>query len=171
MAQAATKVPVKSEAALAPRSARWPFESLHQEIERVFDDFQHGLWRTPRLSALDLWPQMPAAVMPSVDIAEQDKAYQVTAELPGMTEKDIQVQVSDSMLTIKGEKQQEREKKEKGYYLSEREFGAFQRSFPLPRGIDADKIEAALKDGILTITLPKTAEAQKKEKSIPVQKA
>jgi HSP20 family protein len=166
MAEPATKLPVRTEKSGTPatRSPRWPFADLHKEIERVFDDFERDLWPFPRLGGV------AAGIVPSVDITEENMAYKVTAELPGLSEKDIEVQVSDGMLTIKGEKQESREEKKKGYHLSEREYGSFQRSFEMPRGVDREKIDAALKDGVLTVTLPKTAEAQKKEKSIPVQK-
>jgi HSP20 family protein len=175
MAEAATKLPVKTEKTAAPpmRPSRWPFASLHHEIERVFDDFERNLWPFPRrgFELEPFWTRgIASGVVPSVDISEEDKAYKVTAELPGMSEKNVEVQASDGMLTIKGEKQESREEKKKGCYLSEREFGAFQRSFQMPKGVDVEKVEAALKDGVLTITLPKTAEAQKKEKTIPVQK-
>jgi HSP20 family protein len=108
---------------------------------------------------------------PAMDIAEKDKAYQVTAELPGLDEKDIDVTVSDNVLTIKGEKKEEKEEKEKNYYLSERRYGAFQRSFDLPSGVDTAKIEAQFAKGVLTITLPKSAEAQKKQRKIDVKSA
>jgi HSP20 family protein len=175
MAEAATKLPVKAEKqtpAMGP--ARRPLASLQQEIERVFNDFERNLWPFGRggRQMEPFWSTRAAsAATPSVDITEQEKAYKVTAEVPGMSEKDVEVQLSDGMLTITGEKEESREEKEKGYYLSERQYGAFQRSFQMPAGVDRDKIEAALKDGVLTVTLPKTAEAQKKEKTIPVKKA
>jgi HSP20 family protein len=87
-----------------------------------------------------------------------------------MDEKNIEVNFSDGTLTIKGEKKDEKEEKNKDYYLSERRYGSFQRSFSVPDGVDAEKIEAAFKNGILTVTLPKTPEAQKKEKKIEIKK-
>ena len=89
---------------------------------------------------------------PAVDIAEKDNAYEVTAELPGMDEKNIEVNVANGKLTIKGEKQEEKEEKKKDYYLHERHFGSFQRSFRVPEGVDADKIDAHFKKGVLTVT-------------------
>ncbi len=88
-----------------------------------------------------------------------------------MDEKDIEVKFSNGTLTIKGEKNEEKEEKKKDYYLSERRYGSFQRSFTVPDGVDEDKIEAAFKNGILTVSLPKTPEAQKKEKQIAIKKA
>jgi HSP20 family protein len=94
---------------------------------------------------------------------------EITAELPGMDEKNIEVKVTDGILTIKGEKQEEKEEKKKDYYLHERHFGSFERSFGLPEGVDINKIEAAFKKGVLTVTLPKKPEAQKPAKKIEVK--
>jgi HSP20 family protein len=91
----------------------------------------------------------------------------ITAELPGMEEKDIEVNVSDDVLTIKGEK---KEGKKKDHYVSERHYGSFQRSFHIPDGVDANKIEASFQNGLLTVTLPKTAEPPKQAKKIEVKK-
>ncbi len=107
--------------------------------------------------------------MPAVDVAESEKAYEITAELPGMDEKTIEVKVADGSLTIKGEKQEKKEEKEKGYYLRERHYGSFERSFDVPETVDADKIEASFKNGVLTVTLPKKPEAQKPAKKIEVK--
>ena len=90
----------------------------------------------------------------------------MTAELPGMDEKNIEVKVADGVLTIKGEKREETEKKEKDYYLQERRFGSFERRFEVPESVEADKIEASFKKGVLTLTLPKKVEAQKPAKKI-----
>jgi HSP20 family protein len=109
--------------------------------------------------------------MPAVDVVETEKAYEVTADLPGMDEKNIEVKVVDGVLTIKGEKQQEKEEKKKDYYLQERSFGLYQRSFELPEGVDTDKIEASFRKGVLTVTLPKKPEAQNSTKKIEVRAA
>jgi len=106
----------------------------------VFEDFG-GEWRSPFRRS------------PAVDIGEKDNAYEVTADMPGFEEKSIEVQVVDGSLSIKGERKSEKEEKKKDYYVSEREFGSFERSFPLPEGVDTDKIEASLKNGVLTVTL------------------
>jgi HSP20 family protein len=118
----------------------------------------------------------PAWAAPAVDFAEADKGYEVTAELPGMDEKDIEVKFADGVLTIRGEKQDEKEEKKKDekeekkkdYYLHERSYGSFHRALQLPNGIDQDKIEAIFKNGVLKVNLPKSAEAQKAEKKIAV---
>jgi HSP20 family protein len=109
--------------------------------------------------------------MAAVDIVEKDNAYEVTAELPGMDEKNIEVKLDNGGLTIKGEKQEEKEEKRKGYHLQERRFGSFERYFAVPEGVDTDKIEASFKKGLLTVTLPKKPEAQKPAKKIDVKAA
>ena len=108
---------------------------------------------------------------PAVDIAESEKGYEITVELPGMDEKNVEVKVSNGNLTIRGEKQEEKEEKKKDYYLHERHFGSFERSFEIPEGVDADKIEANFKKGVLTVALPKKPEAQKPTKKIEVKAA
>ncbi len=177
MAEAATKLPVKREKAPeASALTEWqPLESLRQEIDRLFDDFGRGFWRPfgRSLSAVEPFWRREAkwAAAPVVDVVESEKAFEITAELPGMDEKNIEVKVVDGSLSIKGEKQEEKEEKKKEYYLSERSFGSFERNFELPDGVDIDKIEAAFKKGVLTVTLPKTPEAQKPAKKIEVKAA
>ena len=179
MTEAPTKVPVEVKKAERPVSTHteWrPFESLRWEIDRLFDDVRLGSWRSPfGRASLDVEPfwrgEFSWAKVPAVDITETDKAYEVTAELPGMDERNIDVKISDGVLTIKGEKKEETEEKKKDYYLSERHFGSFQRSFTVPAGVDSDKIEANFKNGILPVSLPKTAQAQKNEKKIEIKKA
>jgi len=177
MAEAATKLPIKTEAketTPASQARQWhPFDNLRREIDRPFDDFGAGFWRTPwRRSLFDVEPfwrrEVTFGTTPAVDVVEKDKAYEITAELPGMDEKNVEVQFSDGVLTIKGEKQEEKEEKKKDYYMSERSYGSFRRSFEVPDGIDVEKIEANFKNGVLCVTLPKSPEAQKKEKKIPV---
>jgi len=177
MAQSVAKLPVKNEK-LAPvsTSETWqPLESLRQEIDRLFDNFGLGPWQPFRHSLFQAEPLFRRALMrgtmPAVDVAESEKAHEITAELPGMDEKDIEVKVAESRLTINGEKLEEKEEKKKDYYLHERHFGSFERSFELPTTVDADKIEANFKKGVLTVTLPKKAEAQKPAKKIDVKAA
>jgi HSP20 family protein len=177
MAQTVSKVPVTQEkrSVSSPSLQPWePLESLHRQIDRLFDDFGRGVWQPFRHSlfgAEPLWPREVTwgAAVPAVDVAESEKAYEITAELPGFDEKNIEVKVTDGSLTIKGEKQEEKEEKKKDYYLHERHFGSFERSFALPDGADADKIEAVFKKGVLTVTLPKKPEAQKPAKKIEVK--
>lgn len=178
MAETVTKLPIKQEKASAASSVpqMWqPFESLRQEIDRLFDDFGRGFWRPFGRSLLAAEPlfrrELTLPTMPAVDVVENEKAYELTAELPGMDEKNIEVKVVNGNLTIKGEKQEEKEEKKKDYYLHERNFGSFERSFGIPEGVDADKIEASFKKGVLTVMLPKKAEAQKPAKKIEVKAA
>ena len=150
-----------------------PFEALRKEVDRLFDDFGDDFWRRPFRSLAGAergWTQKFVAT-PAADVAETDKAYEITAELPGIDQKNIEVNVANGGITIKGEKTEEVEEKKKDYYLSERRYGSFERYFDLPEGVDADKIEATFKNGVLKVTLPKTAEAQKPAKKIEIKAA
>ena len=139
---------------------------LHREVDRVFENFWSG-FSVPSLLrengggiALDV----------RVDASEDDKAFHVTAELPGLSEKDVEVTFADNMLTISGEKKEEKEVKEENYHRRERSFGSFRRSFTLPVEVDEAKIAANFKDGVMTIDLPKSKTAQKKAKKITIQR-
>lgn len=159
----------------SPQAAPAVWQSLRGDIDRLFDRFDRG-FRLPSLRRMfDFAPSWDEAsfgvTVPAVDIAEDEKQYKITAELPGLDEKGIEVSLAGDSLVIKGEKRQEKEEKDKNYYLSERSYGSFQRSFPLPNGVDQEKIAASFAKGILTITLPKTAEAQKQAKKIEVKPA
>ena len=141
-----------------------PFSSLHREVERVFEDFTKS------------WPQLGAltgrgVMMPNIDVHETDKGLEVTAELPGVDEKDVEVTLVDNVLTIKGEKKYEKKQGEEGRVVSERSYGAFQRSFTLPYDVDPNKVEANVDKGILKIQLPKSAELKNKTKKIAIKGA
>jgi HSP20 family protein len=171
-----TKLPVKNEERKAPGLAPWrPLETLRHEIDRLLADFDGGMWRSrlgrPTFDLQPFWTRQSTWAMPAVDVAETEKGYEITAELPGMDEKNIEVKFADGVLTIKGEKKDEKEEKKKDYYVSERSYGSFQRSFQVPDGVDTDKIEATFKKGVLTVALPKSAEAQKAAKKIDVKAA
>lgn len=178
---ASTPVDVKKAAsspmaAGAPARAGDPWRSFRDEMDRVFDRFS-GTFGMPALRRLlDGAPAAGAAsrfsfAAPSVDVAEDDTAFKITAELPGLDPKDVEVTVTGDRLVLKGEKKEETEQKEKNYYMSERSYGSFQRSFALPDGVDRDKIAADLAKGVLTVTLPKTPDAQKPSKKIEVKPA
>ena len=176
MAEAAAKLVVQNEEKKPPATEFRPFVNLRREIDRLFDDFAWGSWRLPSPRSLfDVEPfwrsEMSFGKMPAVDFADTDKAYEITAELPGMDEKNVEVKLANGVLTIKGEKKEEKEEKRKDYHLSERRYGSFQRSFTVPDGVDSEKIEATFKNGVLTVTLPKTPEAQKAEKKITIKAA
>jgi HSP20 family protein len=175
MAEASTKLPIKTATKEAERaSTSWaPMELLRRDFNRFFGDLG-DLWRSQVRSALlepPLSRDVSWASTPAVDIVEKDKAYEITAELPGMDEKNIEVKVANGTLCIKGEKKEEKEEKQKDYYLSERRYGSFERRFQVPEGVDNDKIEANFAKGVLTLVLPKTAAAQAAEKKITVKVA
>ena len=175
MDETASKVPVTEEAPeRSTESQTWrPFESLRREVDRLFEDFDRDLWRPLRRSAFDVEPfwrcQLKWGGAPAVDVVETDNAYELTADLPGIDEKNIEVKLAQGGLTIKGEKQEEKEEKKKDYYVHERHIGSFERHFALPEGVDTDKIEASFKNGVLTVRLPKKSEAIKPEKKIEIK--
>jgi len=149
---------------------------LKDEMNHLFDEFFTGFERrTPRMlrSYEPGWllGGRRGELTPAVDVAEDEKAVTLTAELPGLKDEDVEVVLRDDMLTVKGEKKSEREEKKENYHLTERRYGAFERTFRLPETADADKIKAAFDDGVLTVTVPKKAEAKvKAEKKIKIGK-
>jgi HSP20 family protein len=150
----------------AKRTDRDPVGALQSNINRAFDDFL-GMLSPPFLTSSS--PFLKDANGIQVDVVETEKDVKVTAEMPGMTENEIDVRVSDGMLAISGEKKIERETDENGYILRERSFGHVERIVPLPDGIDDTAAEATFKGGVLTVTIPKTAEPRSNAKRIPVQ--
>ena len=132
-----------------------PFISLQNEIDRLFENFTTGF---PMLGN-----GMANVSLPTMDIAETDKDIEITAELPGLEEKDVQINMSDNVLTIRGEKKAEKEQKDKNYRLVERSYGAFERSLELPEGVNADAIKASIDKGVLKVVVPKPAPAQVKK--------
>jgi HSP20 family protein len=170
---AQTPIEVKK-ATPAPVPDVW--QSFRAEIDRLFDRFAGGFGLPALRRMFDIerpwWPESSFSFsVPAVDVTEDDKAYKVTAELPGLEEKNIEVTVMGDMLTLKGEKRYEKDEEGKNRHMSERAYGSFQRSFALPSGVDRDKIAANLEKGVLTITLPKTAEAREQQKKIEVKSA
>lgn len=106
---------------------------------------------------------------PSVDAVDKDDSYEIRVELPGVSEKDVEVSVENNTLTIKGEKRSEQEEKDKNYYFSERRYGSFQRSFRLPEDVSDDKIHANYKDGVLTLHLPKSEHREKAPRKVEIK--
>jgi len=139
-----------------------PFLTLHREMNRLFDDvfnrFESG---TPALSG-----RIPTWSWPSLEVNASDKEVRISAELPGMDEKDVEILVDDDVLTIRGEKRSETEDKDP--HFSERYYGRFERSIALPFEVEDDKAEATFKNGVLTVALPKSANAQDKAKRIAI---
>lgn len=133
-----------------------PFYNFRRELERFFEPD----WVFKRENLL---------LSPSIEVKESDKELIITAELPGVEEKDIDVSLSDNTLTIRGEKKAEKEEKGDNYYVSERSYGNFSRSFTLPYEVDADAIKAKFSKGVLTVTFPKTKAIQQKTRKIEVK--
>ena len=147
---------------------------MRREIDRLFEEFDFGFSRCPlRRPVFDVEPfwrrELSWGGTPAVDIAEREDAHEVAAELPGMDERNIEVKLSNGYLTIKGEKQEEKEGKKKACDLHERHFGSFERRFAVPESVDSEKIDASFKKGVLTATLAKRPEARKPEKKIAVK--
>ncbi len=117
------------------------------------------VWKTP-----PLWQGGPNR-MPAMDVVEKENSFEITAELPGLDEKDVEIKLAGNSLIIKGEKRKDHKEERDGYHLSERSYGSFQRSFSLPEGVDRDKIDATFGKGVLRLSLPKqpgTADNTKK---------
>jgi HSP20 family protein len=141
---------------------RSPFLSLHREMNRVFDDFFRDFdMRLPMMGGAGL-----SGGWPHIDLSETEQHITVTADLPGIEEKDVEVLLQDGMLTLRGEKRSETEDKNRQF--SERYYGRFERHIPLDAEVKADKAEARFKDGVLTVSLPKNPEARPKAKRIAI---
>lgn len=138
-----------------------PFANLHKEVDRVFSDFSKD------------WPAANGifgGAFPAIDVKETETGVDVTAELPGVDESDVDVSLSERFLTIKGEKKHESETKEKDYYVSERSYGAFRRTISLPFAPDADNVKADFAKGVLSVHVPKLVGAGNGEKKIKIGK-
>lgn len=176
-AESATKVPVtteKTSTAMPGLMQPWqPFESLRREVDRLFEDFTVNPFRLPlRRPAFDLepfWQPESWVAAPPIDFVEHDNAFEVTAELPGLDEKNIEIKLVNGVLTIKGQKEDDKVERKEDFHLRERRFGSFTRSLRVPDTVDPDKIEARFGKGVLTVTLPKTLEARKPVKRIEVK--
>ena len=141
-----------------------PFHALQRDINRLFGDFWSA-WGGLPAQAL---PRAGAEFSPQVNIEETEAALKVTAELPGMTDKDVALELHGNVLTLHGEKKEEREEKKKNYVRIERSYGAFTREIPLAAEVDARKATAEFKHGVLTVTLPKTPAAKTARRKITV---
>jgi HSP20 family protein len=144
---------------------RDPFTSFRRQMDRLFDDFFAPAPAEGRSFAAsgrgEAWP--------SVDVHETDQGYTITAELPGMEEKDVEVNLRDNALTISGEKRSEHEEKDGGRTYSERSFGRFQRTIPFPAEVDPDKVAASFKNGVLTVEAPKNPQARDQTRRIEIR--
>lgn len=161
-----------------------PFSAMQQEINRLFDEFMRGFdveqsgegngnGDGDRSTDLAPWQGMTGSFTPTVNLAETDKAFEATIELPGMSEDEVDVKVTRDGLVISGEKRAEtsEEDEERNYYRRERRYGYFQRTIPLPAGaVDRDACEATFSNGVLTVHLPKRADAQPSARRITVRR-
>jgi HSP20 family protein len=145
-------------AAPATTRALNPFDVLQNEIDRVFDSF----------SGFAGWPGTfnGRAFSPDMEVTETENAIEITTELPGMDEKDVEIGVANGLLTIRGEKKIEKDEKRKSYRLVERSYGSFERCVTLPQGVDASRVKATLAKGVLTIEVPKPAAAKAQQVKI-----
>lgn len=154
----------KEDSSLARESSN-PIVELHRRMDELFNDFFEGF-------GLARWPFGEKgerfALSPSVDVSETDDEITVSADLPGMDEKDIEVTLDNDVLVLRGEKKREHEEKKRNYHLVERSYGEFYRRIPLPAEIEADKVKARFSKGVLTVSIPKKPEARSREKKIPI---
>ena len=152
--------------ALSPWRRRDDLVDIQRNMARMMRDFfdEDFGW----LSPIE-WGETGANFVPRLDLQEADDRFTITAELPGMTESDVEVAVEKDCISIKGEKKEEKHTKAAGRSFSERRYGAFQRSIQLPSWVDKDKISAKFDKGILVVDLPKTPEAKQEVKKIPIK--
>lgn len=139
-----------------------PLSWLRSEFDRFFDDlsgrsFEPSLWHG-------------RSRLPALEMEATDSGYRLTAELPGMTADDVEIDVTEGILTISGEKKEQREEKDKGFMFTERSYGRFERRVQLPSGADEDKIEAHFENGVLTLDIPRNEQSDKR-KRITINKA
>jgi HSP20 family protein len=156
-------IPFTKKSVPVKRDLENPFSLLRHDMDTLFNDFFRGVEMEPFFGRHD------ARFIPNVDITESEKEIRVSAELPGMNEKDIDITLNHDSLTIKGEKKEEKEDKGKDYYRMERTYGTFCRTIPVPVEIETDKVNAHYRKGILTITIPKSAKALEEKKKITVK--
>lgn len=142
------------------------FHSLHKEIDRVFDEFK-GL--VPRFDSGRL-TDFNGQIVPRLDVSETDETVEITAELPGVGEDDVDISVSSNVLTLKGEKSAQKEEKEKDFHVVERSYGKFARTIPLSFDINPDDVDAKFTDGVLAITITKPPEIASKTRKIAINR-
>jgi HSP20 family protein len=142
-----------------------PLSRLRTEVDRLFDDFPS------RFPGFQFGRSFATGPVPAIEMVETEKEYKVTAELPGLSSADIEITLLGDMLSISGEKKEQREEKKEGFMLSERSYGSFERRIKLPDGADPGKVKASFKDGLLTVTVPKDEKAEKAKRRIAVEQA
>ena len=151
---------------VAPRryGTEHPLTTFQRDLDRMFED----LWQGFDLPMVGRFAGERGLISPKLDMHETDTEVVVNTEHPGMEEKDVEVVLGDNILTIKGEKKAEHEEKEKGYAYTERSYGSFERRIPIDTEVVSDKVDAAFKNGVLTVNLPKKPEARKHFKRVPI---
>lgn len=148
----------------AGRIAEHPLMSFQREMDRLFED----VWRSFDAPLLARGERPSAMISPRIELKEKEDAIVVAAELPGLKEGDVEITLTDNVLAIRGEKKLEKTGKEEGYTYSERSYGSFERRIPIEAEVMADKVSASFADGVLTVTLPKSAEARPTVRRIPI---
>jgi len=151
-------------ASLAPAFLPRAFDGLPQEFDRLFEDFWGG-------APVAGGSEPPTLLSPRVDFAETADAYRISAEMPGLQEDEIEVVVADGVLSLRGEHKAATETKDERYYVRERSYGSFRRAFRLPPTADAEKISAKFENGVLSVVVPKLAEAKAQSRRIAIEKA
>lgn len=141
-----------------------PLQQFHQEVDRIFDHAVRGFG-----FGRPVFPQMIGSVLkPILDLGATEKEYTITVEIPGVDENEVKLEIVNDTLTIRGEKRQEKEEKEKNYYRVERSYGSFQRVLSLPDDADQEKVKASFKKGVLTITMPRKAMPRENVRKIEI---
>jgi len=174
MAQKTSSTSAQKGAVPVTRGAGTSVRPMSWDVDRLFEQAMQGMAPSVfgrRMLDFDPFrgfeaPAAPTFLSPRVDVTESDRSFEIAAELPGLDEKDIEVVVENDLLTIKGEKTEEKSEKQKNYHLTERRYGAFQRSFQLPGNVDAGRIKAGFDKGVLKVSLPKSEESKPKKIAI-----
>ncbi len=147
-----------------------PWHQFHQDIDRLFEQAFHGFGQTPFGLDRSGFPRFSDGILkPTLDLSATDKDYTIAVEIPGVDENDVKLEIANDVLTISGEKKQEKEEKEKNYYRMERSYGSFQRVLSLPEDADQNAVKATFKKGVLTVTMPRKALPKSETKRIEVK--
>lgn len=163
-------LPVKQQGRGEAHPAANPLVGIHTEVDRIFDQAFHNFGLSPSFfGANSLFAKGTDAFRPKVDIGGSEKEYTITAELPGINEKDISIELKGDALIISGEKKQEEKTEEKGYYRVERSYGSFQRMLNVPDDADTENIKAKYKNGVITIVLPRTKNIESETRKIAIE--
>lgn len=166
-------VPVRRKEAHAQRNALpVALQNFHREFDRLFDQAFRGFGLAPSWFDGVIWPRMTDGMLkPTLDLSATDQEYIIALEIPGVDEKDVKLEIANDTLTIRGEKRQDKEEKNKNYYRVERSYGSFQRVLSLPEDADQEGVKAHFKRGVLTISMPRKAQVQTDIKKIDIQSA